>query len=68
MEYLTVDDVAKRLKVHSATVKRWLRDGKLGGFLISDRTGWRVSEEDLARFIAEQRRASQPTEGGKAAA
>ena len=60
MDYLTVDDVAKRLKVHPGTVKRWLREGKLGGFLVNDRTGWRVSEEDLARFVEEQR--------GKAAA
>jgi len=49
-------------------VKRWLREGKLGGFLVNDRTGWRVSEEDLARFAGEQRQASQPSEEGKAAA
>ena len=65
MEFLTVDDIAKRLKVHPVTVKRWLRDGKLGGILLGNRAGWRISEEDLAKFLDEQRKATQ---GGKAAA
>ncbi len=51
MEYLTVDEVATRLKVHPRTVKRWLADGKLKGKLLGDRAGWRVSETDLRRFM-----------------
>jgi len=68
MEYLTVADVANRLKVHPATVKRWLRDGKMGGVLLGDRAGWRVSEDDLSRFIESQRQTPQDQVGGKALA
>ncbi len=68
MEYLTVADVANRLKVHPATVKRWLREGKLGGVLLGDRAGWRVSEEDLAQFLDGQRRVQQEQLEGKPAA
>ncbi len=51
MEYLTVDEVATRLKVHPRTVKRWLADGKLKGKLLGDRAGWRITESDLRRFM-----------------
>ncbi len=68
MEYLTVADVANRLKVHPATVKRWLRDGKMGGVLLGDRAGWRVSEDDLARFLDSQRQTPQEHVEGKALA
>ncbi len=68
MEYLTVADVANRLKVHPATVKRWLRDGKMGGVLLGDRAGWRVSEDDLARFLESQRPTPQGQETGKSLA
>ncbi len=65
MEYLTVADVANRLKVHPATVKRWLRDGKMGGVLLGDRAGWRVSEDDLTRFLESQRQTPQDQVEGK---
>lgn len=52
MEFLTVEEVASRLRVSTFTVRRWLRDGALQGVRIGGR--WRVSEESLARFIAEQ--------------
>ncbi len=68
MEYLTVADVANRLKVHPATVKRWLRDGKMGGVLLGDRAGWRVSEDDLARFLDSQRQTPLEHVEGKALA
>ena len=72
MEYLTVADVANRLKVHPATVKRWLRDGKLAGVSLGDRAGWRIAEDDLARFLRQQSNVAQVEERddaeGKAAA
>ena len=52
MDYLTVDEVAGRLRVHPRTVKRWLAEGKLRGKLLGDRAGWRVGEADLRRFMA----------------
>ena len=52
MEYLTVEDVARRLKVSPFTVRRWLREDTLRGVRIGGRG--RVSEVELARFIGEQ--------------
>ncbi len=63
MEFFTVNEIAERLKVHPATVKRWLRDGRLGGIPLGDRAGWRISEDDLRTFLDRQRE-----EGLKAAA
>ncbi len=59
MQYLTVDEVATRLKVSSWTVKRWLRDGELKGVRLGKNGPWRTSEEDLARFLEE----STPSKG-----
>jgi excisionase family DNA binding protein len=72
MNYLTVAEVAERLKVYPGTVKRWLREGKLAGVSLGDRAGWRIAEEDLQRFLHSQSNARQvadETEAeGKAAA
>lgn len=53
--FLTVNEVAKRLSVHPRTVKRWLADGELGGFVLGDRAGWRISEEEYQEFIEKKR-------------
>jgi excisionase family DNA binding protein len=52
--YLTVAEVAERLKVYPGTVKRWLRDGRLVGVSLGDRAGWRIAEDDLQRFLRSQ--------------
>lgn len=54
-EYLTVAEIAKNLKVNPETVKVWLRTGKLKGFVLSDRAGWRVTESDLVQFVENRR-------------
>jgi excisionase family DNA binding protein len=54
--YLTVNDVAKRLKVTPLTVRRWLNAGSLVGIQLGDRAGWRISETDLATFLDARRR------------
>jgi excisionase family DNA binding protein len=46
----TTEEIAKLLRVHPQTVKRWLRAGELRGALIADRTGWRVLGSDLQSF------------------
>ncbi len=72
MNYLTVAEVAERLKVYPGTVKRWLRDGKLVGISLGDRAGWRIAEDDLQRFLHSQSNVRHITEGddsmGKTAA
>jgi excisionase family DNA binding protein len=56
MEYFTVDEVAKRLKVTPLTVRRWLNNGELDGTRLSaGRAGWRISEADLEAFLAKRR-------------
>ena len=52
--YLTVHDIAERLAVNEDTVRRWLRDRRVRGFLPGGmRTGYRVRESELERFISE---------------
>lgn len=52
MGYLTIKEVAERLRVSERTVRRWLLAGKLKGFRFGDRAGWRVDEKDLEAFVA----------------
>ena len=59
--WLTVEEIAARLKVTEQTVRRWLRSGALVGRNFSGRTGYRVREVDLQHFLDRDRE-------GKAAA
>ncbi len=47
--YLSPESIAERLSVKTATVTKWLREGKLKGV----RAGrlWRVKENDLQAFL-----------------
>ena len=51
MAYLTVTEVAARLKVSPLTVRRWLRAGSLGGIALDDRAACRIGEKDLETFL-----------------
>ncbi len=51
-EWLTVAEVAQRLKLNQETIRRWLRTRKLRGMLISDSAGWRIRTSELERFLA----------------
>jgi len=57
-EWLTVADVAKRLRVTSQTVQRWLRAHELAGLNLGGKAGYRIRAADLERFI-EQRYSPQ---------
>jgi len=61
--WLTVDEAAAQIKVHPETIRRWLRDGKLPGTLISRSGGYRVRQSELDRFMDQR-----GIEMGKAAA
>jgi excisionase family DNA binding protein len=54
--YLTVQEVAERLRVTPWTVRQWLTSGQLRGLRLGGPAGWRVSEEALSAFIEERMR------------
>lgn len=51
-ELLTVYEVADQLRVHHATVRRWIEDGELGAQRLGKRS-IRISRAELDRFLAE---------------
>jgi excisionase family DNA binding protein len=49
----TVDEVAAYLRVSAETVRRWLRDGRMHGHLLTLQSGWRIPESELTRVLRE---------------
>ncbi|MDP8225135.1 MAG: CTP synthase (glutamine hydrolyzing) [Candidatus Lernaella stagnicola] len=52
-QFLTLEDVAERLKVSISTVRRWVKSGDLKALKVGNRGQYRISEEDLDDFLAE---------------
>jgi excisionase family DNA binding protein len=51
---LTVREVAERVRTTPATVRRWLREGKLRGVLPGGtKLGYRIPESEVDRFLSE---------------
>ncbi len=61
-EYLTVAEVARRLKVTQETVREWLRTDVLHGYNLGGRAGWRIPVSDIARLL-ESRTGKRPPRG-----
>ncbi len=55
---LTVAEVADHIRVHPATVREWLRKGRLKGSILGDKAGWRIPESEVERFLKETQKAS----------
>jgi excisionase family DNA binding protein len=53
--FLTIDEVAKILKVNKRTVYRWIEAGDLRAARLGKKT-YRVFESDLKRFIRKRTR------------
>lgn len=53
MDLLTVEEVAKQLRLHPDTVKRLLRDGVIPGYKIQN--SWRVKPADLDAYVESQK-------------
>jgi excisionase family DNA binding protein len=53
MEFLTLEEVAKELRVHKRTVLRWLKNGTLKGYKLGDgKTSLlRISQAELNKFL-----------------
>lgn len=54
---LTVEDVARTMRVNPETVRRWLRARKLRGVRMNAGRGggtYRIPAEELERFIRDQ--------------
>ncbi len=56
-ELLTVEEVAKEVKVHAETVRGWIRSGELVAVDIGGK--YRVTRGDLHKFI-EKRKTDRP--------
>ena len=52
MEYLTVQEIAKTLKVHEQTVFRWIREGKLESVKIG--RNQRITKEQFDQFVKKE--------------
>lgn len=54
MEFMTREEVAKRLRVHTRTVERWLKGDLLVGHKLG--TGktslWRIKKSEVEKFLA----------------
>ena len=63
-EWLTVEEIATKMKVAEETVRRWIRSKKLPVLdLGGPRAGYRIRPSDLQTFLA-----ARYGEAGKAAA
>ncbi|HHY38980.1 MAG TPA: helix-turn-helix domain-containing protein [Clostridia bacterium] len=49
---LTAKRIAEELQVSYWTVLRWLREGRLKGYSIGGKAGWRIREEDFEEFLS----------------
>jgi excisionase family DNA binding protein len=49
-DFITVDEVARELRVSPKTVRAWLGEGKLRGFKVSHKV-WRIQRQDFERFV-----------------
>lgn len=54
MTLLTVKEVAKELKLHPVTVRRYIREGKIVASLFG--RVWRVQEQALDEFLERTKR------------
>ena len=53
---LTVRDVATKLRVTEPTVREWITSGQLAAIELGGRTGYRITETDLAAFMLKRKK------------
>ncbi len=52
-EFLTVEEVAKRLKVKEFTIRDWIRKGELPAYKVG--RDYRIRKEDFEEFLKKRR-------------
>ena len=57
-EIFTVGEAAARLKADPSTLRKMLREGRLGGFRVG--SDWRIPQNDLDAFIDRNRNSYRP--------
>jgi excisionase family DNA binding protein len=62
LDLLTVEEVARQLRVSPTTVREWLVQGRLHGFKLTPKV-WRTRREDFQAFIAAAERQAAQAEG-----
>ena len=57
MDFLTLDEVAKELRVHPRTVMRWLKSGALKGYKLGrGKTSLlRIPKSEVNRFLSKHK-------------
>ena len=55
--YVTPRDVARRLHLNEQTVRRYLREGQLGGDRMGNR--WLITDADVLRFLEQRREGAE---------
>jgi excisionase family DNA binding protein len=61
--FLTVPEVAERLRMNPETIRVWLRDGRLSGVRPGGkRAGWRIPESEVRRVLSGGRAAARDEE------
>jgi excisionase family DNA binding protein len=59
LDFLTVEEVARQLRVSPKTVRAWLVQGRLHGFKLTPKV-WRIRREDFQAFVtAAERQTTQ---------
>jgi excisionase family DNA binding protein len=62
LDLMTVEEVARQLRVSPTTVRAWLVQGRLRGFKLTPKV-WRIRREDFQAFVtAAERQADQSIE------
>jgi excisionase family DNA binding protein len=59
--YQSVQELAERLEIAEATVRRWIKSGELRAIDIGK--GWRVADSDLESFLKKRETAPRSKEG-----
>ncbi len=53
-QFLTVNEVAKKMQYHPKTILRWIHEGRIMAFKVGNgkRARYRISETELVRLAA----------------